>query len=222
MEVEPTAPALIRVKSRISAESWQKRVAQAQRDEVPVRKILDEVAKGLSLNEAIAKVLPADRRSWALRRIPAYRTQGFEALIDTRTPREPTVSRECAHACRHRPRRGPHPPGSPGTRGPPTGHVPGLEGQSRGAEGTERSELALYGPDELWHLGPSTDPERGHLPTRNGECGCAPTKRLRCMRRTVRVPTGGSLDTGDAGGTGTLAGRWRHTRCRRRASRIRG
>ena len=98
MEVEPTAPALIRVKSRISAESWQKRVAQAQRDEVPVRKILDEVAKGLSLNEAIAKVLPADRRSWALRRIPAYRTQGFEALIDTRTPREPTVSRECAHA----------------------------------------------------------------------------------------------------------------------------
>ena len=87
--------------------------------------------------------------------------------------------------------------------------MPGLEGQSRGAEGTERSELALYGPDELWHLGPSTDPERGHLPTRNGECGCAPTKRLRCMRRTVRVPTGGSLDTGDAGGTGTRDGRWR-------------
>jgi len=63
-----------------------------------VRKILDEVARGLTLNDAIAKVLPANRRSWALRRIPAYREQGVEGLIDARTPREPTVSRECAHA----------------------------------------------------------------------------------------------------------------------------
>lgn len=98
MEVEPTAPELIRVKSRISATSWQQRVEQAQRDEVPARKILDEVAKGLTLNDAIAKVLPANRRSWAVRRIPAYREQGIEALIDARTPREPTVSRECSHA----------------------------------------------------------------------------------------------------------------------------
>ena len=96
--MEPTAPELRRVKSRVSAESWQQRVEQAQRDEVPVRKILDEVARGLTLNDAIAKVLPANRRSWAVRRIPAYREQGVEALIDARTPREPTVSRECAHA----------------------------------------------------------------------------------------------------------------------------
>ena len=96
--MDPAAPELRRVKSRISAESWQQRVEQAQRDEVPVRKILEEVARGLTLNDAIAKVLPANRRSWALRRIPAYREQGFEALIDARTPREPTVSRECAHA----------------------------------------------------------------------------------------------------------------------------
>ena len=59
---------------------------------------LEEVARGLTLNDAIAKVLPANRRSWAVRRIPAYREQGIEALIDARTPREPTVSRECAHA----------------------------------------------------------------------------------------------------------------------------
>jgi hypothetical protein len=62
VEVEPTTPELIRVKSRISAESWQQRVEQAQRDEVPVRKILGEVAKGRSLNEAIARVLPANPR----------------------------------------------------------------------------------------------------------------------------------------------------------------
>jgi len=92
---EPTTPELIRVKSRISAESWRRRVEQAQRDEPQIRAILEEVAAGTSLNVAIAKVLPANRRSWALRRIPAYREQGFEALIDSRTPREPEVSVAC-------------------------------------------------------------------------------------------------------------------------------
>jgi hypothetical protein len=63
-----------------------------------MRAILDKVANGLSLNDAIAKVLPANRRSWALRHIPPYREQGFEALIDERTPREPKVSGACAQA----------------------------------------------------------------------------------------------------------------------------
>jgi hypothetical protein len=92
---EPTTPELIRVKSRISAESWQARVAQARRDEVPVKAILRRVEGGASLNAAIAAVLPAGRRSWALRRIPAYRERGFEALVDTRMPREPRVSVGC-------------------------------------------------------------------------------------------------------------------------------
>lgn len=39
-----------------------------------------------------SRVTPA---SWALRRIPAYREEGFEALIDERTPREPKVSVAC-------------------------------------------------------------------------------------------------------------------------------
>ena len=95
---KPTTPDLIRVKSRISAESWRRRVEQARHDEVEIKKVLDEEAKGLSLNRAIAKVLPTQRRSWALRRIPAYREQGFEALIDSRTPREPEVSTACRHA----------------------------------------------------------------------------------------------------------------------------
>jgi hypothetical protein len=92
---EPTTADLVRVKSRISAETWRRRVKQARRDEVPIRKILAVEARGLSLNAAIAKVLPKSRRSWALRRIPAYRKQGFEALIDSRTPREPAVSVVC-------------------------------------------------------------------------------------------------------------------------------
>ena len=94
----PTTPELIRVKSRISAESWQRRVAQARRDEEQIKAILEEVARGWSLNGAIAKVLPVERRSWALRRIPSYREQGFEALIDTRVPREPKVSVACRQA----------------------------------------------------------------------------------------------------------------------------
>lgn len=91
----PTTAELIRVKSRISAESWQRRVAQAQRDEEQIKAVLDEVARGTSLNGAVAKVLPVERRSWAFRRIPSYRKQGFEALIDTRLPREPKVSVAC-------------------------------------------------------------------------------------------------------------------------------
>jgi len=96
--VEPTTPDLIRVKSRISDESWRRRVEQARDDEVEIKKIVDAEAKGLSLNRAIAKVLPANRRSWALRRIPAYKERGLEALIDTRMPREPKVSAACRHA----------------------------------------------------------------------------------------------------------------------------
>ena len=92
---EPTTPDLIRVKSRISADSWQTRVAQARRDEVQVRASLARVKGGVSLNAAIAEILPANRRSWALRRIPAYRRHGFEALIDSRTPREAKVSVGC-------------------------------------------------------------------------------------------------------------------------------
>lgn len=96
--MDPVTPHLIRVKSRISDESWRRRVEQAREDEVEIKKIIDAEAKGLSLNRAIAKVLPANRRSWALRRIPAYKEQGFEALIDSRMPRDPKISGACRHA----------------------------------------------------------------------------------------------------------------------------
>lgn len=96
--MEPTTPKLVRVKSRVSAESWLKRVAQARSDEVTVQAILNEAARCGSLNAAIAKVLPKQRRSWARRRIPAYRERGFEALISARVPREPKVSVACRQA----------------------------------------------------------------------------------------------------------------------------
>ena len=78
--------------------TWEQRVEQASCDEIVIKRILREEAKGRSLNEAIAQVLPANRRSWALRRISSYREQGFEALealIDARTPREAAVSIAC-------------------------------------------------------------------------------------------------------------------------------
>jgi hypothetical protein len=56
--MEPTTPRLMRVKSRISAESWLKRIELAGSDEVVVRAILAEAARGGSLNGAIAKLLP--------------------------------------------------------------------------------------------------------------------------------------------------------------------
>jgi len=95
---EPTSVTLIGVRSRVTDATWKQRVKQAARDEIVIKRILAKEAKGLSLNEAIAKVLPANRRSWALRRIPSYREQGFEALIDARTPREAEVSIACRQA----------------------------------------------------------------------------------------------------------------------------
>ena len=95
---EPTSLPWIGVRSRVTDATWETRVAQAKRDEVVIKRILAAERKGLSLNAAIAKVLPSSRRSWALRRIAAYREHGFEALIDARTPREAQVSTACRQA----------------------------------------------------------------------------------------------------------------------------
>ena len=105
---EPQNPSLQRVKSRIAADSWQRRVEQAVADEVVIKKILAQVERAGGLDAAIAKVLPPSRRSSAIRRIAAYRKHGFERLIDSRTPREQTVSKACREvlqaACASNPR----------------------------------------------------------------------------------------------------------------------
>lgn len=95
---------MIAVRSRVTDATWEQRVEQAERDEIVIKRILAIQAKGLSLNEAIADALPGNRRSWALRRIPRYREEGLEALIDARTPREAVVSiacRQAVQAARH-------------------------------------------------------------------------------------------------------------------------
>lgn len=79
----------------MTTETWQKRVEQARADEAMIKAILKHVAGGASLNMAVAKELPASRRSWAMRQVPAYRRRGLEALIDARIPREPKVSTRC-------------------------------------------------------------------------------------------------------------------------------
>jgi hypothetical protein len=84
------------VKSRLSAASWEARVAEAQRAERTIKQLLATVERGASLNEAIAKHLPARRRGWALRQVGRYREEGFDGLIDTRMPREPRISGTCS------------------------------------------------------------------------------------------------------------------------------
>lgn len=60
-----------------------------------MRKVARRVAKGWSLNKAIRGAVPTRRRSWVIRNWGAYQREGFEALIDRRTPREPVLSRAC-------------------------------------------------------------------------------------------------------------------------------
>ena len=96
---EPKSQKLRRVKSRVTAATWYKRVQAAKEDEVVVKRILRR-ARRMSLNGAIAKELPPERRSWALRRVPRYRTEGFEALVDHRLPREAKMPLGCQQVIR--------------------------------------------------------------------------------------------------------------------------
>jgi hypothetical protein len=91
-------PDLQRVKSRLSARSWQRRVTKAKKEEKVLQQILVLVDEGVALNTAISQVVPPSRRSWAIRHLPKYREHGVSALIDRRTPREPQVTLGCRQA----------------------------------------------------------------------------------------------------------------------------
>lgn len=91
----PILPRLAVVRSRISPESWEARVAAAIESAKVLKEISARVANGEPVNRLIQTLLPAARRSWAYRHWPAFRREGFEALIDERVPREPKVAKEC-------------------------------------------------------------------------------------------------------------------------------
>jgi hypothetical protein len=88
---EPRCPALKHVRARISEDSWLERVVEARRREKLLRMILKSVASGKSQNAAIEAVVPKPKRSATLRDLKNYHRDGFEGLIDQRTPREPEI-----------------------------------------------------------------------------------------------------------------------------------
>ena len=94
---EPTTPKVIAVRSRVTRETWCQRVEEARRAEAIIKEIMAVgEAEGISQNEAIRRLLPEDKRSWAIARLKKYKAGGFEAIIDCRTPREPRLSRQIA------------------------------------------------------------------------------------------------------------------------------
>lgn len=91
---EPTLPRLAVVRSRISAESWEARVAAAREAATVLGAIAARVDAGAALDEGIRQEVAESRRSWVIRHWKSYRREGFEALIDERVPREPKVAKE--------------------------------------------------------------------------------------------------------------------------------
>lgn len=92
---EPVSARLAMVKTRISASSWEARVAAARAGAIVLEAIVRRTTAGLAQNAAIVAEVPPARRSWVIRHMRRYRAEGFEALIDARVAREPKVAREC-------------------------------------------------------------------------------------------------------------------------------
>jgi len=90
----PVLPRLAVVRSRISPESWEARVAAARDGAAVLEQIAARVAGGELVNQVIRAMLPASRRSWAYRHWRPFQREGFESLIDERVPREPKVAKE--------------------------------------------------------------------------------------------------------------------------------
>ena len=90
---EPSLPRLAVVRSRISSESWEARVAKAREGGTLLERVVARVKSGEKLNHVIREELPASRRSWAIRSLPGFEREGFESLIDERVPREPKVAK---------------------------------------------------------------------------------------------------------------------------------
>lgn len=88
---EPKNDELKVVRRRISEARWLERVKDARRREGIVEKILKREKRGESRNSAIAATVGRSKRSATLRDLSNYAAEGFEGLIDRRTPREPEI-----------------------------------------------------------------------------------------------------------------------------------
>lgn len=88
---KPKSEDLQEVRRRISERSWLKRVSDARRRERVVKKVIEYVASGESRNAAIAAAAPDSKRSATLRDLLKHEDEGFEGLIDRRTPRDPEI-----------------------------------------------------------------------------------------------------------------------------------
>ncbi len=87
---EPRSEELKDVRRRISEASWLDRVKDARRRERVVEKVLAGRG-GESQNAAIAATVGQSKRSATLRDLSNYAAEGFEGLIDRRTPREAEI-----------------------------------------------------------------------------------------------------------------------------------
>jgi hypothetical protein len=86
---EPTSEELQAIKARISSASWKRRVERARKLERKVLAIHQRVEAGESQEMALRSVVDKSQRSRLMRALVRYREEGFEGLIDRRTPREP-------------------------------------------------------------------------------------------------------------------------------------
>lgn len=91
---QPIDKELQQIKNSISGLNWRRRVAKARALEKKVKAIGRHVERGESQEAAIRAEAKPSQRSKMLRLLRRYRQDGFEGLIDRRTPREHQLTKE--------------------------------------------------------------------------------------------------------------------------------
>jgi hypothetical protein len=91
---DPTSEELQAIKERISPANWKRRLEKARKLERKVKAIHERIKGGESQEKALRSVVERSQRSRMLRALVQYRKEGFEGLIDRRTPREPVTAEQ--------------------------------------------------------------------------------------------------------------------------------
>jgi len=91
---QPIDRELQQVCASLSPPRWRQRVTKARALEKLLKAILRHIDQGHSQEEAISAETKPSQRSKMLRLLQRYRADGFEGLIDRRTPREREVTKE--------------------------------------------------------------------------------------------------------------------------------